>query len=315
MQTKIIDGSQAKSWLLDIVDSNTEEINFCSAYIKISSVEHFFSTYQAKKFNGTARLLARWKAVDLASGASDLEVYEFCKKYEIDFHIKENFHGKLYQAKPGGILIGSFNLTNSGFSLREKANEEAGANLPNNEENIAYIDNLFINSQKVDDVLFLRLQKFILQNKDKDDFNLEWPEEIKQLISISARIAKLSIDEFFFAKYELNVTLNSNADLSHDLSLLGINIKDLENRQLIKTRIGLSTPYKWLKNTLNENNGELNFGTLSARLHECLADDPRPYRRDVKKILQNLLTWVSHFCGDEILVDQPNYSQRIRLLT
>jgi hypothetical protein len=101
----------------------------------------------------------------------------------------------------------------------------------------------------------------------------------------------------------------------HDLSLLGLRKVDLSDFPLISKSLRDSVPYRWLKRVLNDNNREIYFGSLAEKLHNCLIDDPKPYRRDVKNLLQNLLSWSSHFCGSEIAVDQPNHSQRIKLLT
>jgi len=315
METKILDGSQAQIWLRDVVGMETKQVDFCSAYMKVSSLDYFYSAYKAKGFNGRIRLLARWKANDLIAGASDLEVYEYCRDREVDFFIKEDFHGKIYQSLPGGILIGSFNLTDSGFGLKESPNDEAGVQLPNDEKNSIYIDELFLNSHKVDDILFSRLKEFIQENKNANNNNVEWSDEIQSLLAKSSGVSKYLVNEFFYKKYNPNSLLIGDQDLTHDLSLLGVDLKDLDSKEIIESRLRCSVPYVWLKNILKENKGEIYFGALSEKLNNCLVDDPRPYRKDVKNLVQNFLSWISHFCSAEISIDQPNHSQRIRLLT
>jgi hypothetical protein len=283
--------------------------------MKLSSVDHFISTYKKNKFDGSARLLARWKAIDLITGASDLEVYEYCRDREIDFYIKEDFHGKIYQANPGGILIGSFNLTNSGFGLKENSNDEAGVQLSITEENGSYIDNLFLNAVRMDDFLFEKIRKFINENKNKSHNQLDWPDDIRKLICIKKPASKHLVNEFLFTKFDKFADLKKDSELMHDLSLLGLGVSDLSDYSAISKSLRDAAPYLWLKRVLKESNGEIYFGALSEKLHNCLVDDPRPYRRDVKNLLQNLLSWSTQFCSSEIAIDQPNHSQRIKLLT
>ncbi len=316
MNTKILDGKSARAWLMDAVGPHTTTVDFCSAYMKLTTVDHFISAYKRDKFEGGVRFLVRWKAIDLLMGSSDLEVYEYCKDREINFYIKEDFHGKIYQVNPGGVLIGSFNLTSSGFGLRENSNDEAGVLLPSSVDNASYIDSLFKNAIKVDDLLFEKMMTFVNENKSKINNQLSWSADIQKLVCIKKQTSKHLVNDFLFTKFDdFSDQKKMDPEFMHDLSLLGLRIVDLSDFSLISKSLRNSVPYRWLKMVLNDNNGEIYFGSLAEKLHNCLIDDPRPYRRDVKNLLQNLLSWSSKFCSSEITVDRPNHSQRIKLLT
>ena len=56
------------------------------------------------------------------------------------------------------------------------------------------------------------------------------------------------------------------------------------------------------------------FGALSEKLHNALVSDPKPYRRDVKQMLTNLLSLCNQLGMEEIVIDRPNYSQRVKLI-
>jgi hypothetical protein len=72
--------------------------------------------------------------------------------------------------------------------------------------------------------------------------------------------------------------------------------------------------YNWLKNLLlSSENNESYFGMLSKKLHEALISDPKPYRQEVKEILSNLLGWIAYLNIEEIGIDRPNHSQRVKL--
>ena len=82
----------------------------------------------------------------------------------------------------------------------------------------------------------------------------------------------------------------------------------------LKDAFRWSNAYLWLLNTLKENNGCLYFRALTEKLHNALVSDPKPYRRDAKKMLANLLKLIIELEMEEIEIDQPNYSQRITLV-
>ena len=48
--------------------------------------------------------------------------------------------------------------------------------------------------------------------------------------------------------------------------------------------------------------------------YSVVVSDPKPYRKDVKKMLSNLLKLIEELEMEEIVIDRPNYSQRIRIV-
>lgn len=44
-----------------------------------------------------------------------------------------------------------------------------------------------------------------------------------------------------------------------------------------------------------------------------MISDPKPYRKDVKQMLANLLTLIEKIDMEELEIDRPNYSQRVRI--
>lgn len=84
-----------------------------------------------------------------------------------------------------------------------------------------------------------------------------------------------------------------------------------EDKEVLRGSLRWSPSYLWLMDQLTEKNGEIFFGELSARLHSALVTDPKPYRKDVKQLLSNLLQMIIAIDMPEIGVDRPNHSQRI----
>lgn len=86
-----------------------------------------------------------------------------------------------------------------------------------------------------------------------------------------------------------------------------------DDTELMKETFRWSNAYLWLLNVLKENDGCMYFGAITEKLHNALVSDPKPYRRDVKQLLANLLSMIERLQMDEVIVDRPNYSQRVRL--
>lgn len=79
----------------------------------------------------------------------------------------------------------------------------------------------------------------------------------------------------------------------------------------LRNSLRWSTAYLWLIDVVVEKNGEIYFGELASKLHDSLVTDPKPYRKDVKMLLANLLQMIVALDMPEIGVDRPNYSQRV----
>lgn len=121
--------------------------------------------------------------------------------------------------------------------------------------------------------------------------------------------------EFFDDKITslFSYELPQSNKIENDFSFL-----DIEEKVITKTKLKnifrKSKAFRWLKNVLKaQENQEIYFGQLTALLHNNLVEDPKPYRKDVKLLLQNLLAWTDVLAKDVIEIDQPNHSQRIRL--
>jgi hypothetical protein len=89
---KVIHNSKSgKSWIQESVSTGVKRADICSAYIRSETFRYFFEALFAVKVK--IRVLARWTLGDLLAQASDLETYESCRANNIDFYIKQDFHG------------------------------------------------------------------------------------------------------------------------------------------------------------------------------------------------------------------------------
>ncbi len=142
-----------------------------------------------------------------------------------------------------------------------------------------------------------------------------WSNEVLQKIVNHETIQSFLVSECFLTDGRA-VTCGSTSnddDIVHDFSLLGLHSTQ-SDIDLIAECFRSTKLYKWLVQQLGNSNSEIYYGTLAARLHDALLDDPKPYRSDAKKLLSNLYSWIS-LLGEErtnIAADRPNHSQRMR---
>lgn len=245
------------------------------------------------------KIMVRLLLSDIVSGASDLNVYVQAKKYGWDMYIKFDLHSKMYVFDDKTCILGSANLTSKGMNLSKHGNLETAIASDLDCNDIHKIESLFVNSIKMTDEIYYRMKSQIenTEVEEKVKANI-WDEDIIELFKIN--ISKIHVNEFPSNIIDENAYKNLNSIEKNKVKLNFINSK----------------PYLWLKNVFRENEvNEIYFGQLSENLHNILISDSRIYRSKVKEYLNILLDWTSFLCKDEFIIDVPNYSTRVRLLT
>ena len=215
-----------------------------------------------------------------------------------------SLHAKIYAIDDEIIYVGSANLTNNGLKIYGTGNLEASLKIKASQPNLNFIDNICTSSTELDEEILQNMQSCVDLKETKIFFD-KWPEGVlKEEEGIWVR-------DFFWA--QLGADDNSLEQI-HDFELLGIesfeSIKDILKEQVLKARC-----IRWLIGKLEvapEN--ELYFGTLTQILHDDLKDDPAPYRKDVKSLIQNLFAYIELYLPDIIEVTTPRHSQKVKLM-
>lgn len=291
-----------------IVTCNTSFIA-CSAFIKNKALENKVFTESLK--GKDVVVIARWQKHDLLAGASDLEVYELCKRNGWKFGIDLNLHGKLFLIDDKEIFLGSANLTQRGLHIGLVGNNEFGTKIPASDADLNKLDQ-FIQSEVtwMDDELYELLSYEIKFTKKENHLiqNSSWSKSITS--HVNKPVEYLWVQELVLLSPEQLLKVDLNDDRSiHDIDLLGLNFDDISeatlSRGFKRTRL-----YRWLLSILAEDS--LRFGGVTAKLHAAVLDDPKPYRVDIKNYNQIIFKW-AEFLDEVFLVSQPNHTQVLSL--
>lgn len=250
------------------------------------------------------RILVRFRLLDIVSGATDFDILNYCMSCGWKVHIRFDLHAKTYIVDNSRGITGSANMTSSGLDMNGAGNYEMASFVKIEHGDIQKIKNLFDNSIAVTEKIIktLKEQYELAKNNTMINKNLEWSSEIKNL-------ANTKVKTLF--SYDLPDSENINFRSGDRIDFLDF-ITD-GNIETVKNVFMSSNCYKWLFNILVENNGSIFFGELTQKLHDSIVEEPKPYRKNIKQMLSNLLNWIQELKIDNIIIDRPNHSQRIRL--
>ncbi|RRK34427.1 hypothetical protein EBB54_26150 [Schaedlerella arabinosiphila] len=247
------------------------------------------------------RLLVRFRMDDILKGSTDFSIIECGIRAGWQVYICFDLHAKTYIIDNKRGLIGSANATNSGLSIGKNRNMEIATLVDIEPKDVEKINKLFDDAILIDSALLRKL---------KSQINAVGKNGQQEIYSWDASITTMfnpHIDTLF--SYELPEDFNlRNGEYFSFLD-------ETYNGDIVKFKelFRWSNAYLWLLAILKENKGCLYFGTLAEKLHNILISDPKPYRRDVKQMLANLLSLIDKLGMEEIVIDRPNYSQRISL--
>ncbi len=247
------------------------------------------------------RLLVRFRMDDILKGSTDFSIIECGIRAGWQVYIRFDLHAKTYIIDNKRGLIGSANATNSGLSIGKNRNMEIATLVDIEPKDVEKINKLFDDAILIDSALLRKL---------KSQINAVGKNGQQEIYSWDASITTMfnpHIDTLF--SYELPEDFNlRNGEYFSFLD-------ETYNGDIVKFKefFRWSNAYLWLLAILKENKGCLYFGTLAEKLHNILISDPKPYRRDVKQMLANLLSLIDKLGMEEIVIDRPNYSQRISL--
>lgn len=298
----LVDGDDLKSALEFFIPNTKSHLTIISAYVTQSAIDWLLKLVPS----GTkVHVICRLKPSDIISGATNISALQSALEAGWNVSCLHSLHAKIYSIDDEMIYAGSANLTSNGLRIYGVGNIEACIAVTPSKENLDFVQKIISSSTRLNSEILNRMQVCI-DYKEVPIFYDEWPQEI-----LSEQEGVWVRDMFWN-----NPTSNdASAERLHDLEIIGISNFDVD-RAALKDRLRASRCVKWLLQKLQEApDKELFFGALSAALHDDLKDDPSPYRKDVKVLVQNLLSYCDLYLPEAFEISRPNYSQKIKLLT
>lgn len=277
----------------------TDSVQIITAYCKERTFKYLDSEVSSDVKE--KKLLVRFRLDDLLKGSTDFNILQYGIDHGWNVYVRFDLHAKTYIVDNKRGLVGSANVTNSGLNIGKTGNMEMAAFVDIEPNDIEKIRKLFNDAILVDaDILANLKRQFDSVEKTENKSGHSWDSSIMKLFNPH-------VEALFSYELPENFQLKSGEYFQFlDESFDG-------NKEKLKEIFRWSNAYLWLLDILKSHNGCMYFGELSASLHNAVVSDPKPYRKDIKQMLANLLRLIEELEMEEILIDRPNYSQRVML--
>jgi len=311
-------GENLFSGALDFI-SKSEEISVFSAYIRTEQLKEL---NQENKIN---RIVVRWEIRDLHQGASDLELYQYCKDNKIALYRNTRIHLKCLRNNCDEVFLGSANVTGRGIG--ERANmfnfELNSSNESTDFSDVLYLDKIVSKSEYVTQELFQEIKRKV---ESLEDFKKQ-EEEYQKVDIMTERkesdyflISELPMFKDIKGLYNAAQNINGLSPLdiqcvSHDLATYDLSISKSEE-EFYSDLKQVFNNHKFivkLKARIKEDRrSSLNYGGVVRWITENTTTVPTPISWELKKqqVVNVLYEWICFFDSD-FVVERPRHSEII----
>lgn len=286
----------------DELSLSAESFLLISAYCKLPLVQYFDSCITNTGIE--KKLVVRFRAEDIAVGASDLEIYPYCRDNGWKLYFRLDLHAKTYVFDRLRCIVGSANATTNGMNVGGCGNYEMATACELAEKDVYAFDMLLRGAVAMNDEIYAIMKELVTDQSNAITSATQWPKEITELFRLDYSL--LFAEDFPPCLHPENAT-------KEDLVFLNLSCE--ATMKEIAQAMRSAKCFLWLLNLIKEQDPqEMYYGAVTAALHNALLNDPKPYRKEVKQLLSNLLAWIDELEIKELLIDRPNHSQRIRYI-
>jgi len=308
-------GVNLKQSITEFIDCS-EDLYIYVPYIKLNALKALLDNVQSCR-----AIFVRWETKDLITGASDLEIYPYCKEKGITLFRNKRLHLKAYVEGYKKILIGSPNISSRGLNFPES--DFYNYELATVVDELTIEDKLYFSiieqdSMLITDSIFNQLcdqlpeKRKEYPNENDFEIQIEAPDKEFLISSLPLTYSVETLFRIYQDKSYINyVELNC---ATHDLALYKIPF-DLPF-EVFKNRIKTSFfVHPFIKAFLEnvDSKGEIYFGEAKAWIHVNCSNVPIPRKWEITENIQILYRWIVKLGEGKYQVDRPNHSERLFL--
>lgn len=247
------------------------------------------------------KVITRWNASDLASGASDPFVFEECRERHVPLYLHPTIHLKLVTMGSGICFCGSANITASGLGLHDHGNVEAGTWACIGPADWRHVYEIVHSSRLVDDAAFDAAvdyrEKFLHAAPPLPP--LELPPSPPTDLTLASLPATIMPEHVLALAIGVEPEPGSDADVNrqmHDLVLFGVpwdGDRDAFLRGMGERFLAQAFVREVIEHV--RSSGSLRFGEMAAWIHSRCRDVPVPFRWEVKEATRALYNWLAFY--------------------
>lgn len=255
-------------------------------------------------------IITTWKLSNFSAGASDVEIFDYCKEAGIRLLANNRIHLKTWLIDDTQLLGTSANITDSAFGLSAKPNYEFLTDTTASSSDRAAHASIFEESVDVTEEMYVKAVSLLKKMEPEKVTEIDLIDSKPCLVSLVDHIPRCADPEELYRFY-VGSTADLNEDAIHDLECL--RIPPSLNRDMFLSAVQRSFFRLPIISRVCDRliEAPMFFGEMKEFLQAINDSDPKPTRRALTPITQNLYRWLTALKPDVFVVERPNYSERL----
>lgn len=298
--------------LVDFCRQTEHELILIAPYIKVTTLEKIIESVAT---NVNLTCVTRWLPKDIASGSSDLAVFEIVNDRNGSLWLRQSLHAKYYRSDEH-VLIGSANLTNSALGWTSDPNLEILVPIDNSTyDNREFEEHVLSEAIEVDLDLYESMAaaskswpNLDIEYKLDDTVFLQDPESLRIWIPASRFPTNL---------YKVYQDINSDnlPKLTREAGLQDLFVLQPPSgldEELFNQTIGISLLTMPVFNLIDRQVvTSQRFGAMRDMLRQKYGFT----NDEASRAWQTLIRWIRHFLPDRYEYTRPKHSEIITKIT
>lgn len=302
-----------EEYILTCIRIAKEEITVFCPFIKIDPLTRLLSSPDSyMKVN----IITTWKLENFLTGVSDVELFSFCANREIDLRANNRLHMKVWLIDRSQILATSANISDRALGAADNFNYEFLVESVATATDLKTIDAIKDESIIIDQNIYNKTVQLIEANSAPimaENTNDLLPTEYSNACYVDDLPLVNTPQDLYeiYSKYSL---VACPPEVQHDIERLGLP----EGLDQISFTIAVERSFfrlpiiRCVVDRLHKNS--FFFGEMKKFLQELHDSNPKPFRRELTQVTQNLFKWLVELRPEEFKVEKPHISERISYL-
>ncbi len=302
----LVDGLEAS--LHDLARSALRELRIVAPFVKAPQLRAALACVAP---GVRAAVTTRWLPEEVASGVSDLEVLDVCRKAGAELFLLDRLHAKLFVADGRRVLLGSANLTARGLGSAASPNLELLLPCEPSPRSIATtLGRIDIESRPATEEE--RASVAAIAAELADTMATVPPSPRPETAARAAWLPEFRSPDRLFSVYQdlSDGTLDGNEPVAvRDIVALGLPF-DLDRpsfEHAVRASLGTMPSIRGLDDFLRASR---RFGEITAWLE---AWRPACTKSERQRMGQTLIRWLTHFDPERYRMSTPRFSEVLSL--
>lgn len=281
-------------------------------FVKIQTLHRIIG---ARADGVSVTIISSWKLENFVAGASDAQLFPYCADHNFSLLANNRVHLKAWLFDRDTLILGSANITDSGLTDGANSNHEFVIVSKVSQAELVHFDSILGESVAVSASIYDHTMDVLGRHQSAQEQYEDLLPSSDSNVALVDQIPLTPSPEDLWTEYAASTVHACSLACIHDLERL--HVPSALSRDSFFVTIeneffSLPIVSRFLERLVES---PLYFGESKALLQKLNESDPKPTRRDLTAVTQNLFRWLQDLAPSRFAVDCPHQSQRLTMMS